>query len=40
MVTSKKNKETDNDNGLDEKGRPKPTTKTEGGGPIAPVGGK
>ena len=40
MVTSKKNKETDNDNGLDEKGRPKPTTKTEGGGPICPGGWK
>lgn len=40
MVKSKKNKETDNNNGLDEKGRPKPMTNPEGGDPICPGGWK
>jgi len=41
MATSnKKKKETDNNNGLDEKGSPIPLKKPEGGGPICPDGWK
>jgi len=40
MVKSKKNKETDNNNGLDEKGSPKPMTNPQGGDPICLGGWK
>jgi hypothetical protein len=40
VVKTKKNKETNNNNGLDEKGRPKPMTNPKGGDPICPGGWK
>jgi len=40
MVATNKNKETDNNNGLDEKGSPKPLTNPQGGDPICPGGWK